>query len=174
MAVEVDHSPAAATHDTDAIEHSSVLTAGGIRQTRTIAADGTGTRVDSAVDGTVRATWTIERQPDGSRVEIRLATPGDPSTAEITYEPAGRSILQEHHGHCAVETLTDPDGHTVRTTWTTSGDGLATMVERVETTPQPDGTVIQAVATTRGGPVTITTLTADGGPLTASRGPASP
>jgi hypothetical protein len=148
--------------DADGTEHATVVTPAGVLETRTIAPDGTGTRVDTAADGTPGATWSIEIQPDGSRVEARVPTPGDPSSAEITYEPDGRAILQEHTGDRAVETVTDPDGHTVRTTWTTSGDGTATMVERVEQTPQPDGSVVQAVSTTRGGPATITTFAADG------------
>ena len=156
------------THDADGTEHSTATAHDGTLQSRTIAPDGTGTRVDTAADGTPVATWSIQNQPDGSRVETRLATPDDPSSAEITYEPDGRAILQEHTGDRAVETLTDPDGHTVRTTWTTGGDGPATMVERVEQTPQPDGSVVQAVSTTRGGPATITTFAADGQPVDAS------
>jgi hypothetical protein len=172
MSAEVDHSPAAATDGTE-VERSTVLAPDGILQTRTMAPDGTGTRVDSAADGTRRATWSIGHLSDGSRVETRLEIPGDPSSAEITYEPDGRSILQEHTGDRAVETLTDADGHTVRTTWEITGGGPAIMVKRVERTPQPDGSLVEAVTTTRGGPVTITTLAADGG-VTAFRGSASP
>jgi hypothetical protein len=148
--------------DADGTEHSTALTPDGTLQTRTIAPDGTGTRVDTAADGTPGATWSIEIQPDGSRVEARHPTSGDPSSAEITYEPDGRAILQEYTGDRAVETVTDLDGHIVRTTWATSGDGKATMIERVEQTPQPDGSVVKAVSTTRGGPATIRTFAADG------------